>query len=86
MRDINVEQLWYALSLIKGVVSLSFLWAVVLICKRVLRRIPWNRVKRRPVIHKVAHWVGNLTSSCNCDASGSRARDRGPNERREPIG
>lgn len=86
MRDMNVYQLWYALWLIKGIVLLSFLWAVALVCKRVLRRIPWNRVKRRSVKHKMVHSVGTLQPPRNFDAAESKAVDRSPNERKERIG
>jgi hypothetical protein len=44
MRAENIEELWYGFWLIKAVVSLSFLFVVVLLCKRCLRCIPWNLV------------------------------------------
>lgn len=86
MGDMNVEQLWYALWLIKGMVSLSFLWGVALICKRLLRRIRWNRVERRSVKHTIVHLFGTLQSPWNFDASESKAVDRSLNERKERIG
>jgi hypothetical protein len=86
MRDMNVEQLWYGLWLIKGMVSLSFLWGVAMVCKRLLRRILWNRVKRRLVKHSMVHSFGTLESPWNIDASESKAVDRSPNEQEERIG
>jgi hypothetical protein len=82
----NVDQLWYDLWLIKGIVALSFLWAAALICKRVLSCIPWNRVKRRSVKHKMVHLVGTLQPPRNFDATEPKAVDRSPNERKERIG
>ena len=78
MRDENVEQIWYALWLIKALVaigSLCLFGAVALICKRLLRRIPWNRVKRRSVKHTVVHSFGTLQPPRNIDASESKAVD-----------
>jgi hypothetical protein len=40
MRGENIEELWYGFWLIKAVASLSFLFVVVLLCKRFLRCIP----------------------------------------------
>jgi hypothetical protein len=34
MRGENIEELWYGFWLIKAAVSLSFLFVVVLLCKR----------------------------------------------------
>jgi hypothetical protein len=82
----KVEQVWYALWLMKGIVALAFLWAVTLIFKRVLRRIPWNRVKRRSVKHTMAHWLGTLQSPPNFDASESRAAALDPGDLKRRIG
>jgi hypothetical protein len=62
----NVEQIWYALWLIKAIVaivSLCFFGAVALICKRLLRRIPWNLVKWRSVLDTMVHSFGNPIAS-----------------------
>src|ERR1700756_4307953 len=60
MRGENIEELWYGFWLIKAVASLSFLFVVVLLCKRFLRCIPWNRVKRRSAKHSMVHSLGTL--------------------------
>jgi hypothetical protein len=70
----NVEQIWYALGLIKtivAIVSLFFFGAVALICKRLLRRIPWDRVKRRSVKHTMVQSFGTLQPPRNIDVSES---------------
>lgn len=82
----SMEQLWYALWLIKGIVSLTFLCAVALTWKRLLRRIPWHRIKQRSVKHKMVHLVGTLPPPRNFDASESKAVDHSPKERKERIG
>jgi hypothetical protein len=74
----DVEQIWYALWLIKAIVaivSVCFFGAVALICKRLLRRIPWDRVKRRSVKHTMVHSIGTLQPPRNFDASESKAVD-----------
>jgi hypothetical protein len=73
-----MEQIWYALWLIKAIVaivSVCFFGAVALICKRLLRRIPWDRVKRRSVKHTMVHSIGTLQPPRNFDASESKAVD-----------
>jgi hypothetical protein len=60
MGDDNVQQVWYSLWLIKAVVSLFVLSVVVLLCKRVLRSIPWNRVMRRSTKHPMVHSFGTV--------------------------
>jgi hypothetical protein len=85
LRDENVEQIWYALWLIKALVaigSLCLFGAVALICKRRLRRIPWNRVKRRSVKHTMVHSFGTLQPPRNIDASESKAVDLRGGERK----
>jgi hypothetical protein len=74
----DVEQIWYALWLIKAIVaivSVCFFGAVALICKRLLRRIPWDRVKRRSVKHTMVHSIGTLQPPRNFEASESKAVD-----------
>jgi hypothetical protein len=74
----DMEQIWYALWLIKAIVaivSVCFFGAVALICKRLLRRIPWDRVKRRSVKHTMVHSIGTLQPPRNFDASESKAVD-----------
>jgi hypothetical protein len=82
----NVQRLWYSLCLIKAVVTFFVVFVVVLLCKWLLRYIPWNRVKRRSVKHKIVHFVGILQPPRNFDASESKAVYRGRNERKERIG
>ena len=82
MGNENVEQIWYALWLIKAIVSLCFFGAVALICKRLLRCIPWNRVKRRSVKHTMVHSFGTLQPPRNIDASESKAVDLRGGERK----
>ena len=53
MRDVDVEQLWYSLWLIKAVVSVTLFWAVALLCKRVLRLVPWKRVRKHKIVQSV---------------------------------
>jgi uncharacterized membrane protein len=45
VKDLNVEQVWYGLWLIKAIVSIFLFWVVALFCKRLMRRIPWDRDK-----------------------------------------
>ncbi|RSL19096.1 hypothetical protein EDE15_4724 [Edaphobacter aggregans] len=78
MGNEDVEQIWYALWLIKAIVaivSVCFFGAVALICKRLLRRIPWDRVKRRSVKHTMVHSIGTLQPPRNFEASESKAVD-----------
>ena len=86
MRGENIEELWYGFWLIKAVVSLSFLFVVVLLCKRFLRCIPWNRVKRRSAKHPMVHSLGILQPPRNFDASESKAADRDPGDMKRRIG
>jgi hypothetical protein len=85
----NVEQIWYALWLIKAIVvivSVCFFGAVALICKRLLRRIPWDRAKRRSVKHTMVHSFGTLQPPRNIDASESKAVDLRGGERKRSNG
>jgi hypothetical protein len=78
LRDENVEQIWYALWLIKALIaigSLCLFGAVALICNRLLRRIPWNRVNQRSVRHAMVHSFGTLQPPRNLEASESKAVD-----------
>jgi hypothetical protein len=86
MRGENIEELWYGLWLIKAVLSLSFLFVVVLVCKRFLRLIPWNRVKRRSAKHSMVHSLGTLQPPRNFDASESKAADLDPGDMKRRIG
>jgi hypothetical protein len=56
----NVEQVWYGLCLIKAVVTLFVVSVVVLLCKRFLRSIPWNRAARRSTKHTMVHPLGTV--------------------------
>jgi hypothetical protein len=85
----NVEQIWYALGLITAIVatvSLCFFGAVALICKRLLRRIPWDRVKRSSVKHIMVQSFGTLQPPRNIDASESKAVDLRGGERKRSNG
>jgi hypothetical protein len=84
MRNGNVEQLWYALWLIKGMVWLSFWWAVALLCKWGLRRIRSERAKRHLLKQSIV--LGTLKPLRNINASESKVMDRSPSERKERIG
>jgi hypothetical protein len=59
----NVEQLWCSLCLIKAVVILFVVSVVVLLGKRFLRSIPWNRATRRPTKHTMVHPLGTVQTS-----------------------
>ena len=56
----NLELLWYSLCLIKAVVILFVVSVVVLLCKRFLRSIPWNRAARRSTKHTMVHPLGTV--------------------------
>ena len=84
MRGENIEELWYGFWLIKAVVFLSFLF-VVLLCKRFLRCISWNRVKRRSAKHSMVHSLGILQPPRNFDASESKAADLDPGDMKRRI-
>ena len=56
----NVEQLWYALCLIKAVLTLFVVSVVALLCMRFLRCIPCNRVKRLAAKHPMVHSLGTV--------------------------
>jgi hypothetical protein len=86
MGDENVEVHWYDFCLIKAVILLFVFLAVALLCKWLLRRIPWKSVKRRPVKHAIVHSLGTLRPPRNFDASQSKAIDRGQSERKKRIG
>jgi hypothetical protein len=86
MRGENIEELWYGFWLIKAVASLSFLFVVVLLCKRFLRCIPWNRVKRRSAKHSMVHSLGTLRPPRNFDASESKPADLDPDDMKRRIG
>jgi hypothetical protein len=85
MRGENIEELWYGFWLIKAVVTLSFLFLVVLLCKRFLSCIPWNRVKRHSAKHSMVHSLGILPPR-NFDSSESKAADHDPGDMKRRIG
>jgi len=78
----NIEELWYGFWLIKAVVSLSVLWAVGLLCKWVLRCIPWNRVKRRSTKHSIVHLLGTRQSPQNFNARKPKLSPADPTKER----
>jgi hypothetical protein len=85
MRGENIEELWYGFWLIKAVVSLCFLFVVVLLCKWFLRCIPWNR-ERRSAKHSTVHSLSILQPLRNFDASQSKAADLDPGDMKRRIG
>jgi hypothetical protein len=56
----KVEQLWYGLCLIEAVVTLFVVSVVVVLYKRFLRCIPYDRVKRRSAKHPMVHPLGTV--------------------------
>ena len=56
----NVEQLWYGLYLIEAVVTVFIVSVVVLLCRRFLRSIPWNPLKRCAPKHPMVHPLGTV--------------------------
>jgi hypothetical protein len=85
----NVEEIWYALWLIKAIVAivtLCFFGAVALICKRLLCRIPGDRVKRSSVKHTMMQSFGTLQPPRNFDASESKTIDLRGDERKRNNG
>ena len=86
MRDENIEHLWHAFLLTRGMILLILLSAVVLFSKWLLRRILWNRTKRRRAEHPIAHSLGTLPPPRNFDASQFKAIDRSPTERKKRVG
>ena len=67
MGNENVELLWCVFCLIKAVILLFVFFAVALLCKWLLRCIPWKSVKRRPVKHAMVHSIGTLRPPRNFD-------------------
>lgn len=63
----NVEQLWYCLCLIQAVVILFVVSVAVLLCKWLLRSIPWNRALRRSANHSMVHPLGTVHASQKTD-------------------
>jgi hypothetical protein len=85
MGDENVELIWFVFCLIKVVIVLFIFLAVALLCKWLLRRIPWKSVIRRPVKDAIVHFLGSLPPPRNVAASQSKAIDRGQRERKKRI-
>jgi hypothetical protein len=75
----NVEQLWYGLCLIEAVVTLLVVSVFVLLCKRFLRCISRNRVKRRSAKHPMVHSLGTMQST-------RKAADLDPDDIKKRIG
>ena len=82
----NVEQLWYGLCLIKAVLTLFVVSVVVLLCKRFLRCLPCNRVKRRSAKHPMVHSLGTVQPPRKSDASESKAADLDSGDMMSRIG
>jgi len=74
----NVELLWCVFCLIKAVILLFVFLAVALLCKWLLRRIPWG--------HAIVHSLGTLRPPRNIDASQSKAIDRNGGAEQTSIG
>jgi hypothetical protein len=75
----NVEQLWYGFCLIKGAVTLFLVLVVVLLFKRFLSSIPWNRAMRRSTKHPMVHFLGTVQPT-------QKAADLDPGEIKRRIG
>jgi hypothetical protein len=75
----NVELVWYGLCLIKAVVTLFVVSVVVLLCKRFLRCIPCNRVKRCSAKHPMVHSVDTMQPT-------RKAADLDPGDIKRRIG
>jgi hypothetical protein len=86
MGEESIELFWWTFWLIKVIVSLCFFGAVALTCKRLLRRIPWNRGKRCSVKHTVVHSFGTPRSPRSFDASESKAVNLRSGEERRSNG
>lgn len=86
MGDEHVEQLWYAFCIVKGIVLLSFLWVLGLICKGFLCLIRSMSARRRPVRPSVVHALGTLRAPRNFNAAGPNIADRSLGERKERMG
>lgn len=56
----NVEQMWYGLYLIETVLILFVISVVVLLFRRFLLSIPWNRLKRRAQNDPMVHPLGTV--------------------------
>jgi hypothetical protein len=56
----KVEQLWYGLCPFKAIVILFVVSVVVLLCRRFLRCISWNRVMGRSAKHRMVHLLGTV--------------------------
>jgi hypothetical protein len=82
----NVELIWFVFCLIKAVIVLFVFLAVALLCKWLLRRIPWKSVKRRPVKHAIVHSLGTPRPPLGFDASRSKAIDRNGGAEQTSIG
>ena len=63
----NVEQLWYGLCLIQAVVILFVVSVAILLCKWLLRSIPWNRALRRSTKHSMVYPLGTVQTSQKTD-------------------
>jgi hypothetical protein len=58
----NLEHMWYGLCLIKAIVVFFLVSVVVLLCKRFLGCIHFNR-RRRPQKHPMVHPLGTVQST-----------------------
>lgn len=85
MADDYVELFWYVFCIIKAGFLLFAISALALLCRWLLRRIPWKSVKRHPVKHAIVHSLGTLRLR-NLDASQPKAIDQRLGERKERIG
>jgi hypothetical protein len=77
-----MEQLWYAICLLRVIVSLSVLWAVALLCKWVLRRIYSSSARRRPSKKRVVHSLGTLKAPPNFNPSEGEVGERSGRKKR----
>ena len=75
----NVELLWYGLYLIEAVVALFVVFLFVLLFKRFLRFIPWNRAMRRSAKQPMVHSLGTVQPT-------RKAADLDPGDMKRRIG
>jgi hypothetical protein len=86
MGNENVEIIWYGLCLIKAAIFLVAFLPVALLCKWLLRRIPWKSVNRHSITHMIAHSLDTPRPPRNFNASHPKAVYRSLSERKKRIG
>ena len=79
MEGDNVQQLWYGFYLTETVLILLVVSVVVLLFKRFLRSVPWNRLNRRAPKHPMVHPLGIVQPT-------RKPADSDPGDRKRHIG